>query len=287
MDEVVLADIVTGLRDGSVVPYLGPGVLADVVNPITDNPIPADNESLILAMNNGKPMAPRLMYEFSRAAMNMELRRGRQFLNRFLVNTYGAETSWTQSAVHRRLTTCKPPYVIDVNRDMQLQQAYQDTPHTLIVGIARIGGADYRFRIYAYTDGAYQEIDDAQVDTALPILFKPLGSPCPTPSFIASDADFVDYITELMGGFAIPPFLKRYRRQKRYVLLGLRLTRDTERMILSEIIYGAASPAGWALIPDPTPKEQRFCEKLGIRIINADLSALQAELETETTLCAC
>ncbi len=209
MDEVVFADIVAGLRDGSVIPYLGPGALADVVNPLTGNPIPADNESLILAMNNGKPMAPRLMYEFSRAAMNMELRRGRQFLNRFLSKTYGAETPWTQSAVHRRIALCKPPYVIDINRDMQLLQAYQNTPHTLIVGIARIGGADYRFRIYAYTGNAYQEIDETQVDSSLPILFKPLGSPCPTPSFIASDADFVDYITELMGGFAIPPFLKR------------------------------------------------------------------------------
>ncbi len=188
MDESVFADILTGPREGSVVPYLGPGVLDGVVNSDTGEPMPADSDDLILAMNDGRSMAPRLMYEFSRAAMNMELKR---------------------------------------------------------------------------------EIDQERIDMTHPIIFKPLGAPCPKPSFIASDADFVDYITQLMGGFAIPACLKTYRQGKRYLLLGLRLTRDTERMVLSDIIYGAASPAGWALIPDPTPKERRFCEKLGIEIIQA------------------
>ena len=39
-------------------------------------------------------------------------------------------------------------------------------------------------------------------------------------------------MTELMGGFAIPRFLKVQRRGKRYLLLGLRLNRDTERIVL-------------------------------------------------------
>ncbi len=73
----------------------------------------------------------------------------------------------------------------------------------------------------------------------LPVLFKPMGAP--KPSYIASD---VDNITELMGGLAVPGFVKAQRRGKRYLLLGLRLNRDTERMVLSDLIYDAASPAG-------------------------------------------
>jgi len=99
-----------------------------------------------------------------------------------------------------------------------------------------------------------------------------MGTPLPNPTYIASDADYVDYITELMGGFAIPSFLKTYRQHRQYVFLGLRLTRDTERMVLSEIIYGAAEPAGWALIPEPTPKERRFCALKKIEIIEASIS---------------
>ena len=101
-----------------------------------------------------------------------------------------------------------------------------------------------------------------------------MGTPAPDPSFIASDADYVDYITELMGGFAIPGFLKELRVGKQYLLLGLRLSRDTERMVLSDIIYGAAKPAGWALISNPTRKERRFCERVGIEIIEADVTEL-------------
>ena len=61
--------LLAGLKDGSIVPYLGAGVLADVTNVATGEPIPADSDSLIIAMNGGKPMAPKLMYEFARAAM--------------------------------------------------------------------------------------------------------------------------------------------------------------------------------------------------------------------------
>ncbi|MGB0723737.1 MAG: SIR2 family protein, partial [Gammaproteobacteria bacterium] len=94
-------------------------------------------------------------------------------------------------------------------------------------------------------------------------------TPNPDATFIASDADYVDYITELMGGFAIPAFIKDMRPGKQYLLLGMRLTRDTERMVLSDIIWGAGEPAAYALIPEPTDKERRFCKKQGIELIEA------------------
>jgi hypothetical protein len=50
-------------------------------------------------MNDGRPMAPKLMYEFPRAAMNLELKRGRNFLGHFLTKLYG-ETEWTRASVH-------------------------------------------------------------------------------------------------------------------------------------------------------------------------------------------
>ena len=139
--------LLAGLKDGSIVPYLGPGVLADVKNVATGAPIPADSNSLIYAMNDGKPMAPKLMYEFPRAAMNVELKRGRTTVTKFLTRVYG-ETQWTRGALHDWLKTISPGYVIDINRDTQLQDSYADVPHNLIVGIARIGGTDFRYKIY-------------------------------------------------------------------------------------------------------------------------------------------
>ena len=269
MDANLRTILLAGLRDGSIVPYLGPGVLADVVNTTTAAPMPATSDQLILAMNGGKPMSPKLMYEFSRAAMNIELKRGRVAVTRFLNATYG-DTQWTRATLHDWLQTIRPPYVIDINRDTQLLDSYADVPHTLILGCARLGGSDYRFRLYAYDGQTYGPAVPEAVDPSAPILFKPLGCPKPHPSYIASDADYVDYITELMGGFAVPTFVKTLRRGKLYLLLGMRLDRDTERMVLSDLIFGAASPAGWALIANPTNKERRFLDKRNIELIEAD-----------------
>lgn len=268
-------ELIAGIKSGKIVPYLGPGALKDVVNVETQEPIPADSDSLILAMNGGKPMAPRLMYEFPRAAMNLENKRGRSFINRFLVQTYAGQT-WTRSALHDWLAMLKPQYVIDINRDTQLQDSYADVPHLLIIGIARLSADPYRFKLYQYDGKAYSEIELEAVDTNQPILFKPLGTPNPDPCFIASDADFVDYITELMGGFAIPPFMKIYRQQKQYLFLGMRFVRDTERMVMSDIIYAADQPSGWAMIPEPTDKERRFCALKNIEIIEDDWESLLA-----------
>lgn len=272
MSTTSMLELVEGIQKGTIVPYLGPGALKGSTNVETGEPIPADSDSLILAMNNGKPMAPRLMYEFARAAMDVELKRGRSAVNRFLDATYG-DTSWTPSLLHEWLAMVKPRYIIDINRDIQLQENYSDTPHILIRGISRIAGTDYRFRIHHYDGEKYSEneIDQSEVDPSLPILFKPMGSPVPDATYIASDADYVDYITELMGGFAIPSFLKEYRKGKQYLFIGMRMNRDTERMVLSDIIYSAGEPAGWALIPDPNEKERRYCKRQNIEIIEGDI----------------
>ncbi len=277
MDDTLRTTLLAGLRDGSIVPCLGPGVLADVVDTQSGAPMPATSEQLILAMNGGKPMSPKLMFEFSRAAMNIELKRGRAAITRFLNTTYG-DTRWTRATLHDWLRAIRPPYVIDINRDTQLLDSYADIPHTLILGCARLGGSDYRFRLYAYDGQTYAPAAQESINTNVPILFKPLGCPKPQASYIASDADYVDYITELMGGFAVPSFVKALRQGKQYLLLGLRLNRDTERMVLSDLMFGAASPAGWALIANPTDKERRFLERLHIEIVEGTCFSLPEQV---------
>ena len=269
--------LLAGVQDGSIIPYLGPGVLADVCNPLTGAAIPADSDSLILAMNDGRPMSAKLMYEFPRAAMNVELKRGRSAVNRFLSRTYG-ETTWSRGALHDWLQRIAPPYVIDINRDTQLQDSYAGVAHNLVVGLSRMGGTDFRYKLWRWDGTTYHPV--VELDPTLPILFKPMGTPRPEPLYVASDADYVDYITELMGGFAVPPELKALRRGKRYLLLGMRLNRDTERMVMADLIHAAAEPAGWVLIAEPTAKERRFCKRIGLEILEEDLFAFIGAAET-------
>lgn len=274
-------EILARLKAGEVVPYLGPEVLKGVIAPSTGAPLPVDDQSLILAMTGGQPMSPRLMYEFSRAAMHLENKKGRSFIERFMTKTYGGE-GWTPAPIHRWLASLNLPYIIDCNRDSLLQQCYADRAHTLVVGCARLIGTSYRFELYQWQGDHYQAITQEDVNPDLPVLFKPLGTPTPKATYIASDADFVDYITELMGGFAIPDWLKVQRKGCRYLFLGMHFSRDTERMVMSDIIYDAAPEAGWAFINEPSPKERKVCSRKKIELVEQDWSALLAAASGQT-----
>lgn len=260
-----------GMADGSVVPVLGPGALEGARHPETGDAMPAENESLILALNQGRPMSPVLMHEFSRAAMKVEQDHGRPYLERFLQVCYG-EVPWTRAPLIDWIARQQPAWVVDLNRDTQLQEAWSGTPHTLIQGIARVSGG-LRFRAFRHDGIGYRELrgEEAQYPSPQrgPVLFKPLGTPWPEPSFIASDADFVDYLTELMGGFALPRLLKERRCGVRYLVLGVRFTRDTERMLFTEITHQAGEPKGWALLPTTASKERRFLARHGVERIPA------------------
>ena len=84
-----------------------------------------------------------------------------------------------------------------------------------------------------------------------------------------------------MDGLTVPSFIKLRRRGRRHLLLGVRLDRDRERLIRSNLVHDAAvGPAGWTLIPDANDKERRLCQRIGIEIVEADALALPAGAAT-------
>ncbi|MGE4527478.1 MAG: SIR2 family protein [Rhodospirillaceae bacterium] len=263
----------TGIAGGRIVPILGPDSQNGSVDAASGDPLPAQGNDLILAMTGGQPLSPKLMTEFSRAAMSLEFKKGRKFIDRFLTDLYETR-AWSASPQLRWIAGLNPRYVVDLNRDSVLPGLFAATPHLLIQGIARISKEHPRYRAFRHDGTAYAPLaEDADPPADMPILFKPLGCARPQPSYIASDADFVDYITELMGGFAIPPFLKSYRKGRQYLVAGVRLKKDTERMLLRDIAYDADPKAsGWLVAENPTPKERRFADHLGLAVIDAPLS---------------
>lgn len=79
-----------------------------------------------------------------------------------------------------------------------------------------------------------------------------------------------------MDGFAVPVWLKLRRRSKHYLFLGMRFNRDTERMVMSDLIHGAATDAGWALIDAPSEKERKVCQRKYLYLIEDDWKSLFA-----------
>jgi len=228
-------NIKKSLFDGSLVPFLGMGVFEGVVAK-DGSTLPFDSDSFVLSLNNGRAMSPRLMYEYSRAAMSLEQRKGREYITQMTNHIY-ASKEYDLPFAYAFFKEFKPKYLIDTNMDDSSCKIYEDVPHFMITGVSRIMGGYDRFIVYLYNleSKSYEVIDKSELNDKLPILFKPMGCIIPEKNFIVSDADFVDWLTEAMGGYALPPFLKESRKNKSYLFLGVDFSTDTYRMVSNEI----------------------------------------------------
>ena len=232
------ADINTRIKEGTLVPFIGMGVFKEVKCD-DGTQIPYDSDSMILSLNGGRAMSPRLMYEYSRAAMNLEQRKGRAYIEA-MTNHIFTSKPYPMPHVYHWLKTLMPHYVVDLNLDDSLLKVYEEVDHFLVTGVSRVMAQYDRFIVYMYHSHSktYTRVDKELLNPMLPILFKPLGCIVPEKNFIISDADFVDWLTEAMGGYALPPFLKTYKNDKSYLFLGIDFDRDTFRMVANEITLG-------------------------------------------------
>jgi len=257
------------LRNQTTVPYFGLGIFKDTQTKEGEQ-IPFDSDSMILALNNGRPMSQRLMFEYSRAAMHLEERRGVDYLRQLVNHLYTKD--FEPTSLHKIIVDMMPRYIIDTNRDSKLQELLAYEAHCMIVGKSRITAEKNRYETYEYDveNKKYFLVDDSVLDSAQKILFKPMGSTLPEPSFVISDADYVDWLTEAMGGFALPPILKTYRKTKKYLFLGTSFDRDTDRMVANELTMDLE---GGYIITDKelSKKEKKFVEKHNLEVIPLSL----------------
>lgn len=267
--DTIFETIKKELRNQTTIPYFGLGVFEGIMTK-EGEAVPYDSDSLILAMNGGRAMAPRLMYEYSRAAMHLEQRRGVEYMTQLINHIY--TKPFEPTPLHKAIVDMSPRYIIDTNRDTKFQELLAYTPHCLIIGKSRIMGNDYRYEIYEYDveNQKYFLVDDEVLETAQKILFKPMGSPLPNPSFVISDADYVDWLTEAMVGYAVPKVLKTYRKTKKYLFLGTFFDRDTDRMVANELTLDLE---GGYVITDKElgKKEKKFIEKHNLEVIPMSL----------------
>ncbi|WP_415396189.1 SIR2 family protein [Sulfurimonas sp. CS5] len=263
-------NIIQKLESGTLVPFIGMGVFENT-KAKDGSTIPYDSDSMILALNNGRAMSDRLMYEYSRAAMSLEQRKGREFIVQMTNHIY-ASKEYDLPFTYEFLKAIKPKYMIDTNVDDSACKIYEDVDHFMITGTSRISAEYDRFIIYKFDAGSkeYKLIEKEELNDSLPILFKPMGCMIPEMNFIISDADFVDWLTEAMGGYALPPFLKEYKKEKSYMFLGTDFSRDTFRMVAHEITLGLKEGLMVTKKDELTKKENKFVNMHNLEVINED-----------------
>ena len=257
------------IKNNITVPYFGLGVFEGTKTSEGEQ-MPYDSDSMILMLNNGRPMSQRLMFEYSRAAMHLEERRGVSYLTQLVNHIY--TKNFEPTPLHKIIIDLNPKYIIDTNRDPKMQELLKHTPHSLLIGKARIMADKNRYEDYKYDveNKIYHIALDGTLNEKETILFKPMGSTLPEPSFVMSDADYVDWLTEAMGGFAVPPYLKNYRKEKKYLYLGTSFDRDTDRMVANELTFDSV---GGYVITDKElgKKEKKFVEKHNLIVLKMTL----------------
>lgn len=265
----VIDTIKREIRNQTTIPYFGLGIFAETKTKDGEQ-MPFDSDSMILAMNNNRPMSPRLMFEYSRAAMHLEQRRGVDYMMQLINHIYSKDFDATP--LQKAIINMMPRYIVDTNRDSKIQELLAFEPHCLVLGKSRIMADKNRYELYEYDveNKKYFQVEEEAINEAKKILFKPMGSTLPEPTFIISDADYVDWLTEAMGGFALPPVLKTYRKTKKYLFLGTSFDRDTDRMVANEITLDLE---GGYVINDKelSKKEKKFIEKHNLELINMSL----------------
>ena len=274
MNEIITS-IKKELRNQTTVPYFGLGIFEGIKTKDGEQ-MPYDSDSMILKMNNGRPMSERLMFEYSRAAMHLEQRRGVEYVNQLINHIYTQD--FDASALQKAIVNMLPRYIVDTNRDSKIQELLAFTPHCLIIGKSRIMADKNRYEVYEYDleNKKYFLVEEEVLDNAEMILFKPMGSTLPEPTFVISDADYVDWLTEAMGGFALPSVLKTYRKAKKYLFLGTSFDRDTDRMVANELTIDLE---GGYVITDKAlgKKEKKFIEKHNLEVLPLSLEAFIQE----------
>ncbi|MBN2816547.1 MAG: SIR2 family protein [Campylobacterales bacterium] len=271
----IIETIKKELRNQTTVPYFGLGIFAGVKTKDGEE-MPYDSDSMILKMNNGRPMSERLMFEYSRAVMHLEQRRGIEYINQLVNHIYTKD--FEPTTLQKTIVNMLPRYIIDTNRDSKIQELLAYTPHCLIIGKSRVMADKNRYETYEYDveNKKYFLVEDEVLDDANMILFKPMGSTIPDPTFIISDADYVDWLTEAMGGFALPPVLKTYRKTKKYLFLGTYFDRDTDRMVANELTLDLEG--GYVITDKPLgKKERKFIDKHNLEVVDMSLEAFIKE----------
>jgi len=264
-------NIVEKLKDGSLVPFIGMGVFENT-KAKDGSTLPWDSDSMILALNNGRAMSKRLMYEYSRAAMSLEQRKGREFIVQMTNHIYISK-EYELPYTYEFFKKIKPKYMIDTNMDDSSCKIFEDIEHFMITGTSRISAEYDRFIVYKFDilSKEYKLVDKEEISDSIPILFKPMGCILPEPNFVVSDADFVDWLTEAMGGYALPPFLKDYKKDKSYIFVGVDFSRDTFRMVAHEITLGLKDGVIVTKKDELTKKENKFVDTHNLKVVKEDV----------------
>ncbi|BAP88481.1 putative uncharacterized protein [Burkholderiales bacterium GJ-E10] len=277
MSDSFLSDIRAGLAAGTVIPYLGSGMLALVPG---GSPVPATPEDLAAAITQKVAVPHKIRNRLTAAAQFIENFKHRKTIVALMRANFAAAVA--PSALHRRICA-QPllPLIVDTWYDNATEAALASR-----ASWGQIQGLSQSEHFGTWTgtfDAAGTAVDSEAAADWCTLLYKPLGGVSPAGNFLVSDTDFVEVLTEIDIQTPIPPRVRELRSGRSFLFLGCRFNDQLQRSFARQIMK-RSSDRHWAVLPgNLTRNEARFLAEQNIARIDMTLEAFSAEFAGQST----
>jgi hypothetical protein len=270
-DRAVLREALEGVTAGRLIPYLGPGLLA-----LGPTAVPASPEALSGAIEARVRVPKRAAGNVWRAAQYVETRRFRATLEAIITDAFAAGVPG--NPLHTWLAATAPPLVVDTWYDAGLLDAFagRGLSWGWVQGWSRHRGWDETWYRAFGADGVQRT--DGPDPAWRTLVYKPHGLAREGASFLLSDSDYVEVLTEIDIQTPIPEEVKRRRADRGFLFLGCRFDDQLLRTFARQIIKRSAGPRLAVLPGSLTRMEARFLAEQDIRRLDLDLTEIQDAL---------
>lgn len=265
-------NIVSGLRAGSVIPFLGPGVLA--LSP--DNvAVPTSPEALVKLLVSKVSVPHKIRNNLTAAAQFIENFKHRKTLVSLMNEAFNHTVRATE--LHTYLASLSHlPLIVDVWYDNAMAKALDERSDW-----AQIHGLSQSEHFGQWTQACRFDgmvVDSADCERWKTLLYKPKGSIAPGKNYLVSDSDYVELLTEIDIQTPIPAAVQHRRAGRNFLFLGCRFADQLERTFARQIMK-RSSAVHWVVLPEPpTKNEVRFMKSQNIERIDTPLAEFVSAL---------
>ena len=263
--EASLTEIAARLRAGTIIPYLGSG-LVELSKPT----VPVNPEELAAFFEAKVALPRRARGNAWAAAQHIESNKHRSTVTALMTEAFATPVEPTP--LHRHLASLRPPMIVDAWYDGAMRAALGGrSDWGEVQGITRAGiGEDRWYRFY---DSVGAEADRAAAAGWSTLLYKPHGSIAPARNFLISDADYVEVLTEIDIQTPIPDAVKDRRTERSFVFMGCRFNDQLLRTYARQITKRSATLHFAIVEPETlTRNELRFLIEQGLTPIAIPLA---------------